>query len=496
MPRAFIFPRPRPRGLLGRRFEGDEQIVLAAGVGTSLLALGVIPNVLLKLGVFTCVLGLSAGAVLFPYKGRTYLRWWEIRQSYRQLLRNGALLYRSRAPLAGRTLAGRPVPVETPVGVPALMEWFRARTGYGDVAVLLQPSEGMFTAVIEVEGQKNFGGLDTADQESLISAWEMLLRQTADAGGRISRLQWIARIVPVDPNAHARDAQERRDPQAAGWLHDSYEQLFQRVAISAEDRRLFLVVGIRYSQELAAEALKYNSLFEGYGVVLGKEIESFIRNLGTAQLRWIRSLDEASLASLIHHCYAPDHWLDDARGMNRSTCWPAEMDARDQTVMVSRGWETSRPWSHATAWIKQFPVLPVGINFMAPVLLYVPDVICTVSVTMDLIPSARAMQDAIADATNELGQADTKAGKLTDPRERREQRAATSTMEEIASGAAGVRLTGWITVSATDRESLDQCKGTIRAAATKSQLAVEWCDLEQHRAFANTLPLACGLLGS
>ncbi|MFF3786369.1 SCO6880 family protein [Streptomyces sp. NPDC001933] len=495
MPRAFLFPRPRPRGLLGRRFEGDEQLVLGGGAASSLLTLAVVPNVALKVTAFVSILLLSAAAVLIPYKGRTYLRWWEIRHSYRKLLRNGSLLYRSKAPLAGRTMAGQSVPVDTPAGVPHGMEWFRARTAYGDIAVLLQPTEGLFTAVIEVEGQKNFGGLDTADQEALISAWETLLRQTSDAGGRISRLQWIARIVPVDPNAHARDAQARRDPKVAGWLHDSYEQLLRRVAISAEDRRLFLVIGIRYSQDLVAESLKYNSLFEGYGVVLGKEVESFIRSLGTAQLRWVRSLDEAALASFVHHCYAPDHWLNDVRGMDRATCWPAEMDAREQTVMVSRGWETSQPWMHATAWIKQFPILPVGLNFLAPVLLYVPDVICTVAVTMDLIPSDRAMQDAIQDATNELGQADTKPGRITDPRERREQRAATSTMEEIASGAAGVRLTGWVTVSARDLDGLEQNKGTIRAASTKSQLALEWCDLEQHRAFANTLPLAGGLLG-
>lgn len=496
MPRAFIFPRPRPRGLLGRRFEGDEQLVLGAGAAGALLSLSVVPNIPLKVATFVSILALSTGAVLLPYRGRTYLRWWEIRRSYRKLLRNGSLLYRSKAPLAGRMSSGKPVPVDAPAGVPQQMEWFRARTAYGDVAVLLQPTEGLFTAVIEVEGQKNFGGLDVADQEALVAAWETLLRQTADAGGRISRLQWLARIVPVDPNAHARDAQARRDPQAAGWLHHSYEQLLQRVAISAEDRRLFLVIGIRYSQDLVAEALKYNSLFEGYGVVLGKEVESFIRTLGTAQLRWVRSLDEAALASFLHHCYAPEHWLNDMRGMDRATCWPAEMDARQETVMISRGWETSQPWMHATAWIKQFPILPVGLNFLAPVLLYVPDVICTVAVTMDLVPSASAMQDAIADATNELGQADTKPGKITDPRERREQRAATSTMEEIATGAAGVRLTGWVTVSAQDRDALEQNKGAVRAASTKSQLALEWCDLEQHRAFANTLPLACGLLGS
>lgn len=494
MARSFTFPRPRPRGFLGRKFEADEQLVLGAGAILAVICLAALPGFPLKIIGVVSVALFTAWAVLIPFRGRTYLRWFEIQRSYRRGLRNGSLLYRSTAPLAGRCGDGRPVAVTAPAGVPPRMEWFEARTGFGTVAILLQPSEAMFTAVVEVEGMKHFGGLDAEDKESLISAWEFLLRSTAESGGRIQRVQWLSKIIPTDPNAHIRDAAARHAPGAASWLDASYEQLLKRVVISAEDRRLFLALGIPYSRELVEEASRYSTLAEGYGIVLGKEIETFIRNLGRAQLRWVRSLDEAALSSLFHHSYAPGHWLDDNRGMDRSTAWPAEVDARDDSLIAARGFEADEPWFSATAWVKQWPTMPVGVNFLAPLLLYVQDMIYTVGVTMELIPGERALADALSDVTSEIGQADDTPGKLQDPRERREIRAAAGTVEEIAAGASGVRLTGWVTVTSSDKDALIRQKNDIRAAAAKCQLTLEWCDKEQWRAFANTLPLVGGIL--
>jgi hypothetical protein len=65
--------------------------------------------------------------------------------------------------------------------------------------------------------------------------------------------------------------------------------------------------------------------------------------------------------------------------------------------------------------------------------------------------------------------------------------------EDLASGAAGVNLVGYITVSARGPEQLNRDKRTIRASAGKSFLKLEWCDREHHRAFTNSLPFATGL---
>lgn len=493
--RTFTFPRPRPRGLLGRKLEADEQLVLGVGFVGGLSLVWLLSGVVLKLIAFSVIAGSCAWATLAPYKGRTYLKWFEINRTYKRLLRDGSLLYRSKAAHAGRMADGRRVPIDVPPGVPQDMEWISARTAFGQIAILLQPHELMFTAAVEVEAMRDFGSLDTDDKEALIRAYEFLLKSTADGGGRIRRLQWIARIIPTDPNAHVRDAAARRDPYAPAWLDHSYGELIRQVAVTAEDRRLILALGIPYTSELVAEARRYNTLHEGYAVTLGKEVESFIRSLARGQLRHVRNLDEAGLASYLHHAYDPSHWIDDTTGMDRVTAWPAELDARPSDHMVSRSWETSPDsWFSRTAWIKEWPVLPVGINFLAPLLLYVQDVIVSMSVTMDLVSTDQAITEAMADATNELGQADKRAGKIEDPREQKAQKASLSTMQEIANGAAGIRLAGWLTVTSPSSEALRRDADTIRNAATRSGLRLEWCDKEHHRAFANTLPFTGGLI--
>jgi hypothetical protein len=493
MARTFHFPRPRPRGLLGRRLEQDEQLVLGAGLLLGLFFLLTLSSIPVRIAAFLVPAGLSGWAVLAPWRGRTYLRWWEIRRTTRRLRRDGALLYRSRAHVVGRRGDGRPVPVEPPPGVPQA-EWISARTAFGDLAICLQAAEGVFTCAVEVEPQQHFGGLDDDDKEALISAWELCLQQTANSGGRITRLQWISRVVPVDPNAHVRDARERQDSGAAQWLHDSYDQLLRQVAVSAEDRRLLLVLSIPHSSDLVGEAREYRSLHEGLGIILGREVEAFIRNLGLAQLRWVRNLDEAGLASWLHSQYDPRHWINDVSGMDRYSAWPAEIDAREATYIASRSWEGAEPWYSATAWAKQLPVLPVGINFLAPILLYLQDVILTVSVVMDLVPTDRALREAMSDVTVEYGKAETRAGKVDDPREVKERSAATAGMYELGNGAAGVRLACYVAVTAPSPELLRRHRDAVKARATQAGLVLEFLDVEQWRAFSNVLPFATGLL--
>jgi hypothetical protein len=113
---------------------------------------------------------------------------------------------------------------------------------------------------------------------------------------------------------------------------------------------------------------------------------------------------------------------------------------------------------------------------------------------MDLVPTDQAITEAMADATNELGQADKRSGIIEDPREQKAQRASVGTMHEIANGAAGTRLAAWVTVTSPNSEALRRDGDSIRNAATRSGIRLEWCDKEHFRAFSNSLPFTGGLL--
>jgi hypothetical protein len=84
-------------------------------------------------------------------------------------------------------------------------------------------------------------------------------------------------------------------------------------------------------------------------------------------------------------------------------------------------------------------------------------------------------------------------GHVADPRDRAHTGRIDQRGDDLAGGAAGVNLVGYLTVSARTPEALARDKRTIRAAAGKCYLHLQWCDREHHRAFANTLPFAAGI---
>src|SRR5919109_5155650 len=64
----------------------------------------------------------------------------------------------------------------------------------------------------------------------------------------------LARTLPADPDAHAKDVAVRGDDKALPWLQDSYDQLQSMVSTSSEQHRAYLVACMHYTRELATEA--------------------------------------------------------------------------------------------------------------------------------------------------------------------------------------------------------------------------------------------------
>jgi hypothetical protein len=72
---------------------------------------------------------------------------------------------------------------------------------------------------------------------------------------------------------------------------------------------------------------------------------------------------------------------DDVHAMSPRSAWPRTgVSTRDALI-------ANDEWHHATAWIKTWPMVSVGVNFLAPLLVQTPGVIRTVVVTEHLIPT-------------------------------------------------------------------------------------------------------------
>ncbi|MCY0927535.1 hypothetical protein OTB20_15210 [Streptomyces sp. H27-H1] len=504
--RTYLIGRARPNAIVGKNRETGEIALIIVGAFLGMMSGLLVPSLTLRIVSLAGFPMLALTAVYVPYRGRTFYRWFEINRSYKRTLRRGTT-FRSSAMEAGiRAGDGREVEVGPPPGI-GRINWLAAPFGPDEIAVLLHADRRTVTAAIEIEGP-GVGLRDSEDQEALVDRFGTLLKHVANGDGFVTRLQMLVRTLPADPEAHDKDVAARGDTHAPIWLRDSYDQLQSMVSTSSEQHRAYLVACIHFTRDLAAEAHTIARAATPYkgrkvdrdaglAIVMARELTDICARLAEADIRVRQPLGQGRLASLVHSMYDPDHPIDHIQAMTKRNAWPAELDAVEPTYLQAKTRESSTraPWCHATAWVKEWPMTPVGVNFLAPLLVHTPDVIRTVAVTMDLEPTEIAIERMLTEKTNDEADASraAKMNRTVDPRDiaahgRLDQRG-----EDLASGAAGVNLVGYITVSSRSPEALARDKRTIRAAAGKSYLKIEWCDREHHRAFVNTLPFATGI---
>jgi hypothetical protein len=496
--RTFLLGKAKPNGIVGRNRETGELTVLVVGCGIAMIAAFVVPSLIMKILVIVGLPVASAAIVFVPYRKRTMYRWFEIDRSFRRLSRSGAAAYASGAPSAGTRLGGAELPVPTPPGV-GRVRWLTANFGPDQLAVLMHLDRGTVTCTLEIEGP-GVGSRDAEDQETLVDRFGTLLRHVANGDGFVTRIQMLARTLPADPDAHAKDVARRGDPEAPQWIRDSYNQLLSMVSTSSEQHRAYLTASMPFTGELATEARVMAGGADadhGLCVIMVRELTDICARLADADIKVRSPLDVPTLASLIHAMYDPEHPIDHNEAMTERGAWPAEFDATGPLFLRAKTREstTAAPWCHATAWIREWPLTPVTVNFLAPLLVHTPDVIRTVAVTMDLEPTEVAIERMLTERVNVDAEnaRQAKLGRIDDPRERAHSTRVDLRGEDLAGGAAGVNLVGYITVSSRSPEALARDKRTIRASAGKSFLKLEWCDREHHRAFINTLPFATGL---
>ncbi|MEJ8649792.1 SCO6880 family protein [Streptomyces sp. MS1.AVA.3] len=507
--RTYLIGRARPNAIVGKNRETGEIALIIAGAFLGMMCGLLVPMLPLRIASLTGFPMLGLALVYVPYKGRTFYKWFEIRRSFRRTVRRGAG-YRSGAAEAGIRLDGREVEIGPPPGI-GRINWLSAPFGPDEIAVLLHADRKTVTAAIEIEGP-GVGLRDSEDQEALVDRFGTLLKHVANGDGFVTRIQMLARTLPADPDAHAKDVAQRGDRSSPAWLQESYDQLQSMVSTSSEQHRAYLVACMHYTRELAAEAhtmaraarMHHGGLLRkkldrdaGLAVVMARELTDICARLAEADIRVRQPLGQARLASLVHSMYDPDHPIDHIQAMSKRNAWPAELDAMEPTYLQAKTREstTRAPWCHATAWVKEWPLTPVGVNFLAPLLVHTPDVIRTVAVCMDLEPTEIAIERMLTEKTNDDAEASraAKMNRVVDPRDVAHHGRVDQRGEDLASGAAGVNLVGYLTVSSRSPEALARDKRTIRASAGKSYLKLEWCDREHHRAFVNTLPFATGI---
>ena len=501
--RQFVMPQPsEPSSSMIRSLTPGEATVLCGGIVAGVVVAIVVAGITGGTSFATVAAGVAVAAVgvwfvKAPYKGRTRYRWWEAERSHKRA--SGAAWW-SRAAERGFTGDGNAREDSAPPGI-GRVSWSTITTSRGDAAMLHQVDERVFTVVVEVAGERTFAASDTDEQVSRIDGFAAML---TELGGKVDetlvrRIAWVSRVTPEDPYAHERFVAEVTDPNVDAKWRDSYSDVDDLLRGAGESHHCWLAVSVDAGSELAKRA---NRFAGGGGIgtkrVVADALEAVIRVVeGTAGLTVLGALDEARLARLIHTSYDPRCRLEDLAGMTRATAWPALVDASAWDYVLARSRSERDSVMLATAWVSGWPRTRVGINFMAPLLVLASTTLPrTTVVVMELEPTMAAYQRTQEERTEHIGASQTKSagGAIDDPMSAVDGNQMTDVAGDLARGAAGVALSGWVTVAGVDADDLDTSKAAVSSAAANSRgMTLEWADGEQYRALANTLPFCRGL---
>ncbi len=386
--------------------------------------------------------------------------------------------------------AGKPSPP------PPVADWQLIYTSVSGqpMGVLRDRKHKSWVAVIGVQGQ-SFMLLDEGEQVRRLSSWATVQASMARQGSPISRLQWLERtLTEVGDEMRAFFAERARTTEGTA-SHGSYTELLQSAQPVTQQHETYLVLQI--SQSKAGRAIRQaGGGDKGAVAVLYRELDHLQRQLRESDLNVSGFLSGDELALLLRTQFDPEDALALATRRTRGSeplisarsAWPMATEA-------SWGHYRTDKMYHVTYWIAEWPKLGVRPSFLAPLLLMNSGATRTVSVVSEPIPTSRAVRQVEHAQTARLSDDElrSRAGYRLGARRRREGEALDRRENELADGHAEARYSGYVTVSGSNLDEVEQAAAQIEQMAYQCPVELRRLWGEQDTAFYCTMPLAKGL---
>lgn len=380
---------------------------------------------------------------------------------------------------SGRRPAARPGPERWPGSWEAApgIELSSDGGGPGErpLGVMRDRSRGTWAAVVPVSG-RSFNLLDPPQQGSCLEAWRSVLGAAARAATPVVRLQWVMRrgaLGPPPPQPVPVGAGARLDARMG------YARLVEETRLVTCGPDTWLVVAVHGAGGRAPNGRRGPRRRAAGVDVLRRELRLLEGQLRAAGLDAGDPLERRGLAELLSGRYrAVDHGGADAAPMAVDEQWDA--------VRVDGRW-------HSTYWVAEWPRVEVGPDFLAPLL--VGSGRRRVSVVMAPVPADRALREVRSARTADLADAELRdrAGFLSSARRAREAEGVNRREAELADGHSEYRFSGYVTVSADDREGLATACSEMEHAAQSARIELRRLWGRQGEAYTWTLPVARGL---
>ena len=400
-------------------------------------------------------------------------------------------------------------------------------TDESSVCVIHDARTRSYTGVLAVRGH-SFALLGREEKEKRASGWSSVLAVLAREGSIIRRLQWLAVALPDDGRAVRRHLEDHATAQGESAARLSYEELVAVAGANTCRHEVLLAVQVGESRRTphgSAAQRSRSGQSAAACAALVREMQTLGRLLADADLIVDGLLGPRALGAIIRRSgetispmvharfipgsLEPRQVVPNGRvDFNEATSalthkgevsgerrcppcvvgwpWPMGIEADWSRVRTDQTWQ-------ATYWIAEWPRVDVGPDFLAPLVL--GSVRRSVSVVMEPVSPSRATRQVEQARTADIADSELRrrGGFLATARRSREAELVARREGELADGHASFRFSGYVTVTASSVDALEEACETTEQAAGQARLELRRLFGDQERAFACTLPLCRGL---
>ena len=443
------------------------------------------------------VIVLAAAVAFVPLGGRTVEQWTPVAMSWavRKVTRQDR--HFSDGPLLGHDgLSGEPP-------LPTLPPFLRGMSiipapltigASAQIGVLRDDRAKTFTAVLTVRGQ-SFALLDLSEKARILEGWGAVMASLAREGSLVSRFQWIERTYPEGGDAMGSYLREAISLPVNSTPVRSYLELVENAGPATQHHETLIAVQLN-AKRAWRQIKQAGGRDIGACTVLAREIAFLAGQLGRVGILVDGVLTPRLLAKAIRVAFDPEarpglarRAVDDSSiaGVHPNNAWPLA------TVATWSDFQTDSCVA-ATYWIREWPRVDVGPDFLAPFLLQTRAQ-RAVSLVMEPVSPMRAAREVQAARVEDISTEEQRRrmGFLLTARRRREQEGVLRREQELADGHGDYRFSAYVTVSAPTPDELYLACGEVEQQAHQSHLELERMQGLQDIGFTYTLPLGRGL---
>jgi hypothetical protein len=325
-------------------------------------------------------------------------------------------------------------------------------------AMIHDPHRGTLAVVVHVT-HPAYVLLSPDDQRSRVAGWSRALADLA-ASGTCAGMQVLETTLP-DPGHGVRAWYASHGTHDGSWPDRNYTRLMDQQSVGSSTHRTTVTLVLDLCR--AARAIRDGGRgLAGASAVLRAYMAAFETSLRSADLRAQSWLSPEALALGIRQAYDPavTAMTTSSPGADLATAGPVALEEHWDHLRHDSGFS-------AVLWVSEWPRVDVAPHFLHA-LVFAPEVRKSLSIVARPLGTAEALRQIRKEKVEYVTDAAQKSrlGQLADLSHAQEYHDVLDRERALISGHADMEYSGFVAVTAGDRDGLAAAVSVIERAAT------------------------------